>query len=107
MLGGVPSGKETLGRHTLRRGPRLEIAESHLAIHTWPEFGYAAVDVAENTTAVTDVASTDDSDTEGAGLTYTLSPTPASANRIMAERRVVRCPPGVIARTARATGRSG
>ncbi len=38
----------------------------------------AAVDVAENTTAVTDVTSVDDSDSEGAGLTYSLSPTLAS-----------------------------
>ncbi|WP_204154599.1 VCBS domain-containing protein, partial [Leptolyngbya sp. CCY15150] len=33
----------------------------------------AAVDVAENTTAVIDVQSTDDTNSEGNGLSYTLS----------------------------------
>ncbi len=33
----------------------------------------AAIDVVENTTAVTDVQATDDSDSEGSGLTYSLT----------------------------------
>ena len=46
----IESGAEILGDSFHRFSPQgvsgvVVIAESHLSIHTWPEFGYAAVDV--------------------------------------------------------------
>ena len=46
----VDCGAEVLGESFHRFSPQgvsgvVVIAESHLSIHTWPEFGYAAVDV--------------------------------------------------------------
>jgi S-adenosylmethionine decarboxylase len=46
----IESGAVILGNSFHRFSPQgvsgvVVIAESHLSIHTWPEFGYAAVDV--------------------------------------------------------------
>lgn len=44
------AGAEVLGKSFHQFSPQgvsgvVVIAESHLSIHTWPEFGYAAVDI--------------------------------------------------------------
>jgi len=46
----VDCGAEVLGESFHRFSPQgvsgvVVIAESHLSIHTWPEYGYAAVDI--------------------------------------------------------------
>lgn len=48
--GAVDAGMKVLGRVFHKFSPQgvtgvVIIAESHIAIHTWPELGYAAVDV--------------------------------------------------------------
>jgi S-adenosylmethionine decarboxylase proenzyme len=46
----IQSGATVVGESFYHFSPRgvsgvVNIAESHIAIHTWPEYGYAAVDV--------------------------------------------------------------
>ena len=64
-LGGGSASNETLGTWSI--APAAPEITSNGGGDT------AAVDVAENTTAVTDVQSTDESDSEGSGLTYSLT----------------------------------
>lgn len=51
MLGAAQASGATIVSHTFHPfspygiSGAVIIAESHLAIHTWPEYGYAAVDV--------------------------------------------------------------
>lgn len=50
LTAAIESGAEVLGDSFHRFNPQgvsgvIVIAESHLSVHTWPEFGYAAVDV--------------------------------------------------------------
>jgi S-adenosylmethionine decarboxylase len=50
MTAAVESGAVVLGESFHRFSPQgvsgvVVIAESHLSIHTWPEYGYAAVDI--------------------------------------------------------------
>lgn len=46
----IASGATILSKHFHRFQPQgvsgvVVIAESHLTIHTWPEYGYAAIDI--------------------------------------------------------------
>ncbi len=50
LMAAIDSGAEVLGDSFHRFSPQgvsgvVVIAESHLSVHTWPEYGYAAVDV--------------------------------------------------------------
>ena len=50
LAAAIESGAEILGDSFHRFSPQgvsgvVVIAESHLSVHTWPEYGYAAVDV--------------------------------------------------------------
>jgi S-adenosylmethionine decarboxylase len=59
MLGAaVEAGATIVGQSFHKFDPRgvtgiIAIAESHLCIHTWPEYGYAAVDIFTCGTAFT------------------------------------------------------